>query len=279
VDRAKTTPEASKSRLSSGRSGRRAGESNPSSHTEKCMSELGTYTPGPSGQPPVSPSTESSSGVAERTGEVASVAKDQAASVAATSKQEIKSVAQDARAHARRLTQESADQLRSQAADQTDRLAESLRDVSRQLQAMARGEAAPQGMVADLTQQLAAKADASARRLQNGGLDGLVADLKRFARNRPGLFLAASAGAGFVATRLLRSTDTKSLMDAAKSEAEAGTSPTPTGQLPSTGQPQGQISTGQQSFDRVAVAPNDPAERATRNPTDLVAPPPPVPTW
>jgi len=93
------------------------------------MSELGTYTPEVSGQPKVDPSTQSS-GVAERTGEVASVAKDQASSVAATSKQEIKSVAQDAREHARRLTEESAGQLRSQAADQTGRLADTLRDVS-----------------------------------------------------------------------------------------------------------------------------------------------------
>jgi len=113
-------------------------------------------------------------------------------------------------------------------------------------------------MVSDLTQQLASKADASARRLQDGGLDGLVADLKRFARNRPGLFLAASMGAGFMATRLLRSTDTKSLVEAAKPESGSAE------QTPALPAP------GQQPFDRGGVAPDQPM--------NLVGGLPPVPT-
>jgi len=49
-----------------------------------------------------------------------------------------------------------------------------------------------------------------------GGIDQSLADVKRFARRRPGMFLAGAMGAGFLMGRLLRSTDMHSVMDAAK---------------------------------------------------------------
>ena len=53
------------------------------------------------------------------------------------------------------------------------------------------------------------------RRLGDGGLDRTLEDARRLARNRPGLFLAGAALAGFVVARVARAADTDSLKQAA----------------------------------------------------------------
>jgi len=45
--------------------------------------------------------------------------------------------------------------------------------------------------------------------VQNRGMEGLVDDLQRFARRRPGVFLFATAVAGFAAGRAVRMRDTE----------------------------------------------------------------------
>ena len=44
-----------------------------------------------------------------------------------------------------------------------------------------------------------------ASRLEDRGIEGVVDDVARFARRRPGVFLLAAAGAGFVVGRFVRS--------------------------------------------------------------------------
>jgi hypothetical protein len=123
---------------------------------------------------------------------------------------------QDAAAHARQLVDETRGQLRTQASEQTDRLTGTLRDIAGQLRSMAEGKGATTGVVGDVTSQLASTAQRAAGRLDEGGLDAMMADVKRFARNRPGVFIAAAVGAGFVAGRLIKAADTHALIDAAK---------------------------------------------------------------
>ena len=43
-----------------------------------------------------------------------------------------------------------------------------------------------------------------ASRMEQGGAQGVVEDVTRFARRRPGAFLAGAAGVGFVVGRLVR---------------------------------------------------------------------------
>ncbi len=176
-----------------------------------------------------SPSSPSSTSTAQQAqaaaGEVASTARDQASNVVDTSKQQVQAVAQDTTQHARQLVSQSREQLREQANEQARRVAGTLSDISRQLHGMARGEAPPQGMVADMTHQLASSADRVSSRLEQGGFDGLVDDVTRFARNRPGMFLLASLGAGFAVTRLLRNADTHALMEAAKPDTGGQSGP------------------------------------------------------
>jgi hypothetical protein len=163
-------------------------------------------------------------------------AKEGAKSVADSARQEATGVARDAGAHARELVGQTKEQLRQQAADQTDRLSSSLRDISGQLRAMGEGSGAPSGMVSDLTHQLTQATGNLADRLDQGGIDGALADVKRFARNRPGLFLAAAVGAGFVAGRMLKAMDTGSVVHAAK-DAVSSDADTDASASPATGAP------------------------------------------
>ena len=73
-----------------------------------------------------------------------------------------------------------------------------LHDVGSQLTDMA--NAGQPGPVSDVTRQLADKSRQVASRLEEGGVQGVGDDLRRFARRQPGLFLAAAGVAGFVVT-------------------------------------------------------------------------------
>jgi hypothetical protein len=170
------------------------------------------------GAPP-QPATQAAS-------ELATTGKEQASQVVGASKQQVQEVAQDAKAHAQQVVAQSRDQLREQANEQAQRLAGTLDEIGGQLHAMARGEGAPEGVVGDVTRQLASTATQASRRLQNGGFEGLVGDVKRFARKQPGVFFLASAGAGFALTRMLRAADTHALVEAAK-PGESGNASSP----------------------------------------------------
>ena len=72
----------------------------------------------------------------------------------------------------------------------------------------------------DMSRQLADTASRAADKLESGGVDVALADLKGFARRRPGLFLMGAVAAGFATGRLLKAADTHALMDAAQPSSE-----------------------------------------------------------
>jgi hypothetical protein len=178
-----------------------------------------TTTPGPS-------KLEEAS---DKTHEVAGAAGERATAVATTAKDEATSVVQDARQQSKQLASQSLDQLRLQADEQARRLADTLRGIGDQLSGMVRGESAPSGAVADFTQQAASSVHRMAQTLDDKGPSGVVADVKTFARKRPGLFVLGAVGAGVVAGRLIRSLDTGAVAEAAKpsdqSDSAADASP------------------------------------------------------
>ena len=71
------------------------------------------------------------------------------------------------------------------------------------------------GPAKDIVAAVADQADGMSQRLSDGGLDRTLEDARRLARNRPGLFLAGAALAGFVAARVARTADTGALKEAA----------------------------------------------------------------
>ena len=78
---------------------------------------------------------------------------------------------------------------------------------------------APEGAAADLIRQATDRTQQMAQSLERDP-DELLDDLRRFARRRPGVFLAGAVGLGFLTGRFLRAINTSSLVDAAKSGAK-----------------------------------------------------------
>jgi hypothetical protein len=156
--------------------------------------------------------------VAEAASDVTATAKEQAASVANASMDEAKSVANNATSHAKEVLSQSRAQLRQQADEQFRSFSGTLSDIGRQLTSMTQGQP-QQGVVADVANDLASQLSRLADRADQRGVDGLLQDVSRFARNKPGLFLLASFGGGVVSGRLLRTADQHGLIEAAKSSA------------------------------------------------------------
>jgi hypothetical protein len=79
-----------------------------------------------------------------------------------------------------------------------------LRGLAGQIQALVEGRRDEAGAAGDYARQAGDKVNQLAGRLEQGGFDGLVDDVRRFARQRPGLFLVGAAAAGFAAGRMIR---------------------------------------------------------------------------
>lgn len=154
---------------------------------------------------------------------VAESAKDKTVEVHQTAKAEARSVAHDAKNQASEVLATTRSQLREQAAEQTKSVSSTLRDIGEQLGGMADNSNQPEAQVATLAKSAASSLSSRADRLDEGGLDGLVEDLKRFARNRPGAFLLGSVTLGFAVGRLAKHADLGEAGEVAKHEFDADT--------------------------------------------------------
>ena len=112
-------------------------------------------------------------------------------------------VASEATQQVKQLVQQTRSELTEQAATQQKRVASGLRSLSKELSAMAHGSEQP-GMATDLAQQAGERANAVASWLEEREPGHVVDEITRFARQRPGAFLALAAGAGFLVGRLGR---------------------------------------------------------------------------
>lgn len=166
---------------------------------------------------------------AGQAGAVASSAAADAKAIAQDAKGEVMAVAGEAKEKARDLAVDARQQLRQQADEQAGRAAEAMRALSSQLSTMA--GAADGGIAPDLARQASSTIDELARKLDQGGLDGLVSDVKRFARNKPGTFLLGAAAVGLLAGRLTRSVDTHALVEAVKPDGGSAGQPQGAGNL------------------------------------------------
>ena len=151
----------------------------------------------------------------DQAGAVAATTKDQAANVAGTAGQAAKdvagtakdqaaTVATEVKTQARDLLGETREQVRSQTDVQTKRLASTVRSVASELQGLASGKNETPGAATDIVRQLADRANTVASRLEDSSPEQLLDDLRRFARQRTGLFLFSAGAAGFLAARLVK---------------------------------------------------------------------------
>jgi hypothetical protein len=168
------------------------------------------------------------------------VAKDQAASVgqsAADAGQHVAGVAQDqaknvvaeAGSQAKDLLGQARTELSEQASAQQQRLAAGLHALGDELHSMTQHSEQP-GVATDLARQGASKSHDIASWLEDREPGHLVQELQSFARQRPGTFLLAAAGAGLLAGRL-----TRGVKDASSDDNEV--SSTPASAVPSERRP------------------------------------------
>jgi vacuolar-type H+-ATPase subunit H len=141
------------------------------------------------------------------------VAKQHAESAISEAKQQTNEVVQSAKEHAQVVLSSTTDEVRTQTREQTDRLASSLKTASQELSRMA--DSADDGsMIGPIVRSLADTARRTSSKLEQGGPEGVMNDLRRFGRQHPVQFLAMAAAGGFFAARLMRSTDTQAVKDA-----------------------------------------------------------------
>lgn len=135
---------------------------------------------------------------------VAESAADGARDVAQTAKEQAAEVAMQAKEEGRNLVEEARSQLRQQAQSQTRQIAGKLREISDEMRALAEGRPEQATRVRSYAEDAASKVSELAQRVDSSGFDGIVEDVKSFARRRPAVFLASAALAGFGIGRLVR---------------------------------------------------------------------------
>ena len=154
-------------------------------------------------RPPVVDEQPSTADVAkDQASSVAGGAAEAAQHVAGVAKEQVGQVTAEASRQVKHLVGQAKDELSTQAQSQQERAATGLHSVGDQLKAMASGSGQP-GVAADLAKQAAEKVHEIAGWLEKDPAI-LLNDVRSFARQRPGMFLAVALGAGIVAGRLAR---------------------------------------------------------------------------
>jgi hypothetical protein len=157
--------------------------------------------------------------------EIATSARSATSDIAGTAKEQVSAVASTAQHEVLDLTGQAKDQLRAQAEEQTRRLAQNLRQLSEQLKQMAT-DSGSAGPAQDLVHQAASHGLRTADFLESRGPAGVVGEVQRFARRRPGLFLLSAAVAGAAMGRMTRAAKAAFRSDDDRSGHHAGATPT-----------------------------------------------------
>ena len=126
-----------------------------------------------------------------------------ASDVAQTAKSEASNVAQEAKYQARNLMDQTRSEVRGQVNSQQSALAGKLNGWASELGSMA-SKSDESGTMTDLAQEASRRVGEISHWLDNHEPRDVLEEVKRFARRRPGAFLAIAAAAGVVAGRLTR---------------------------------------------------------------------------
>lgn len=158
----------------------------------------------------------------EQAQQAASTAADEGRHVAGVAGEEARKVAAEAKSQARGLLDEARGQLDDQTRSQRDRLVTTLQSVSDDLESMA-SQGSDQGIAGDLARQAGQRARALGQHLDGREPADLLGDVRRFARDRPGVFLVGALAAGVVAGRLARGARDASAQTGTQAGSSLGT--------------------------------------------------------
>jgi ElaB/YqjD/DUF883 family membrane-anchored ribosome-binding protein len=142
-------------------------------------------------------------GTGDQASHVAESAKEAGGTVFDAAKEETGKVAGEAKSQAKSLFDQTKTELVDQAGTQQQRAASGLRSLGGELGQMA--DSSPGGVAGELVAQAASRADAVAEWLEQRDPGSLLDEVRTFARQRPGTFIAIAAGAGLLVGRLTRS--------------------------------------------------------------------------
>jgi vacuolar-type H+-ATPase subunit H len=104
----------------------------------------------------------------------------------------------------RRVIEDARGKAREEADAQSRQAVSALRQWSDRGRALAEGRTEDAGPLADYTRDLAGRVSDIADRMDQRGFDGVLDDVRSFARRRPGMFLLGAGVAGFAVGRLVR---------------------------------------------------------------------------
>jgi hypothetical protein len=209
---------------------------------------------------------------AEQGKQVKDEASQQAREVAGTARDQASQVADEARGQARALAEDAKQQMQRQARQQTDQLGGVIGQFGQRVEALASGRPEEAGPLSDYAGSIADQAQQIAGRVDELGFDGMVDEVQRFARRRPGAFLAAAAVAGFAVSRIGRGA--KDASDGAASGAPSpGSLRTPSSGTVGRRDPlAGDIDLTDETTPRPMPAASPPAASATSPSPEQVAP-------
>jgi cell division septum initiation protein DivIVA len=148
---------------------------------------------------------------------VAQDTKSSASDVAGTAQEQVGDVVNEATQQLKTLFDQLKNELGGHGSDQQKRLATGLSSLADELDGMARG-GEQSGIASDLARQASTRTRDAATWMENREPGEVVEEVKRFARRRPGAFLAAAAVVGLVAGRV-----TRGIADEARDDGNAGT--------------------------------------------------------
>ncbi|MFD2079136.1 hypothetical protein SAMN05421678_102403 [Actinopolymorpha cephalotaxi] len=154
---------------------------------------------GPAGSEP----TGASDGK-EQARQVAGNAAQEGSRVAGVAKDQAQQVASEAQHQARNLLHDVRGQVDEQSRLQRDRLVGTLQNFSDDVEKMASGQDGNGGLAHEVARQVAGRVREFSSRIDGREPAELLDEVRRFARRRPGTFLAGALAAGVVAGRLTR---------------------------------------------------------------------------
>jgi ElaB/YqjD/DUF883 family membrane-anchored ribosome-binding protein len=135
---------------------------------------------------------------------VATQAGDSAKDVAGQAAEQLTNVAQQAKTQLTGLVDQTKEEVRQQAQTKGEQAAGALRSLSDQLQALSSGRPAEAGQLTSYLDDVRERVIGFATTLEQRGPQGLVDDVARYARRKPGMFLLMAGVAGFSVGRLVR---------------------------------------------------------------------------
>lgn len=146
---------------------------------------------------------DAASGMKDKAAASAEAGKQAATDVAQTATDSAKDVAREAQQQARKVVGEAQSQLQDHARDQHKNAVSNLRTLGDELNSMAE-QSDRSGLASDVVSQAGTRVSSIASWLDDREPGDLVGEVRKFARQRPGVFLLGALAAGVLAGRLTR---------------------------------------------------------------------------